>query len=105
MGRVFNIKRNNGLTWYIEYYYNGKQQRELVGKSRDGITASHAKEALKSRMGDIAKGKFDIAHTKQYPTFNRLLDKYLDWSANHKRSYSRDIVSSKHLSRFLVIRG
>ncbi|MFC1855970.1 tyrosine-type recombinase/integrase, partial [Thermodesulfobacteriota bacterium] len=68
--------------------------------TKDGITARHAKEALKSRMGDIAKGKFNLSQTKTYPLFNGIVDKYLEWSETHKRSAERDLTSSKHIKPF-----
>jgi integrase len=100
MGRVFNIKRKRSVTWYIEFYHDNKQHREKVGCSKDGIKEKHAKEALQARMGDIAKGKFDIAQTKTYPAFSKFMDKYLEWSESRKRSFKRDMTSSKHLRPF-----
>jgi integrase len=100
MGRAFERKGNKGSTWYIEYYYQGKQEREKVGRTKDGITEKQAKEALKARMGDIVKGKFDIAQTKSFPLFSKLMKDYLEWSTANKKAYERDFASAKHLSPF-----
>lgn len=100
MGRVFQRKGKTDSTWYIEYYYQGEQCREKVGRKKDGVTERMAKESLKSRMGDVAKGKFDIAQTKSYPTLNKLVTEYLEWSKVHKRSYERDAASAKHIKAY-----
>ena len=86
----------------IEYYDNGTQYREKVGRSKDGITESMAKKALQSRVGDITKGTFDLAKTKTYPLFSKLLKEYLEHSKTDKKlnSYRRDLVSSKHLFEY-----
>lgn len=100
MGSVFKRKGKKDVTWCIAYYHNGKQVREKVGTIKEGVTERQAKEALKARMGDIVKGKFDIAKTKSYPTFKQLMQEYLEWSESNKRSFERDISSSKHLLPF-----
>lgn len=96
MGRTFERKGKKGTTWYIEYYYQGKQYREKVGREKDGITKRMAKEALQSREGDKAKKKFDIAQTKTHPLFNQAIDEYLEL----KKYSRRDDISLNHLKPF-----
>jgi len=79
MGRVFQREGKKGSTWYVEYYVQGIQKRERVGRKQDGITERIAKEALKSRMGDISQGKFDLAQTKQYPLFSKAIAEYIEF--------------------------
>ena len=100
MGSIFKRKGKNDTTWYVSYYVEGRQCREKVGRQKDGITERMAKEALKSREGAIAQGRFDIAQTKTYPTFTKLIEQYLEWSKAHKKSYERDTTSVKHLRPF-----
>jgi integrase len=98
---VFTRKRSGGgLTWYIQYYYRGVVEREKVGRDTDGVTKTLAKKALATREGDIAKDKFDLARIKKYPIFSKLMDKYLEWSETHKRSFKRDLSTYKHLKPF-----
>jgi integrase len=98
---VFTRKRSGGgLTWYIQYYYRGVVEREKVGRDTDGVTKRFAEKALASRMGDIARGRFDIAQVRTYPRFRKVLDKYLEMSKTNKKSSDRDIVSANHLRSF-----
>jgi integrase len=99
MARVFKRKQKSWTTYFIEYYHEGTQYREKVGRSKDGITESMAKEALKSREGDIVKDKFDLAKTKTHPLFSKVMQEYLEHSKADKKpnSYRRDLISSKHL--------
>lgn len=100
MGSVFKREWKGGISWYISYYVNGKHVREKVGRQKDGVTERMAREALKSREGDISQGKFNLAQTKKYPVFDKAIEEYLAYSETHKRSYGRDITSSKHLKPF-----
>jgi len=100
MGSIYKRKGKNGTTWFISYYVNGRQYREKVGRHKDGITERMAREALKSREGAVAQGRFDIAQTKTYPTVDKLMEQYLEWSKAHKKSYERDTTSAKHVRPF-----
>ena len=100
MGSIYKRKGQKGVTWYISYYVSGKQHRERVGCQKDGTTERQAKEALKSRVGSIVQGKFDIAQTKSYQLFSKLIEQYLEYSKAHKKSYERDTTSVKHLKPF-----
>ena len=99
MARVFKRKQKSWTTYFIEYYHEGTQYRERVGRSKDGITQSMAKKALQSRMGDISKGTFQLAKAKTYPLFSKLMVEYLEYSKTHKatNTYNSNVVRSKHL--------
>ena len=99
MARVFKRKQKSWTTYFIEYYHEGTQHREKVGRSKDGITQSMAKKALQSRMGDISKGTFQLAKVKTYPLFRKLMVEYLEYSKTHKatNTYNSNVVRSKHL--------
>ncbi len=100
MGSIYKRTGKSGVTWYISYYVEGEQHRERVGRQKDGITERMAKEALKSREGAVAQGRFDLAQSKTYPQFTKLMEQYLDYSKAHKKSYERDTTSVKHLQPF-----
>lgn len=100
MGSVYSRKNKKGETWYVQYYFNSELVREKVGQSWKGVTRKQAVEALKSREGDIVQGRFNIAQTKSYPKFNITIEKYLDWSASHKRSHRQELYFAKQLTAF-----
>jgi len=87
--------------WYIDYYLpSGKRKREVV--SIQGIDPAHinredAKKALSIRKAEIAQGKFDIAQTEKRILFTKLVEKFLEYSKTNKKSYTRDITSSRVL--------
>jgi len=87
-------------TWFIRYSFNGRQVKEKVGA--DGpVTARMAKEALKARLGEIAKGKFSLAQAKAFPAFSKALDDFLELHKANLRpqSHKRDITASNHLKK------
>ena len=100
MGSIYSRKNMKGSTWYIQYYFNGEQVKEKVGSSWKGITRKQAVEALKSREGDIVQGRFNLAQAKQYQRISVVMERYLEWSANHKKSYKKEIYFARLLVRF-----
>ena len=48
------------ITYYIRYAYQGTDVKEKIGKKSRGFTREVAKEALRSRLGDIARGRFQL---------------------------------------------
>ena len=97
---VYSRKYKKGVTWYIRYNHNGEQIVEKVGRTIDGFTKKQAENALTSRRGDIVQGRFNVAQTRQYPRFNKLMAEYLEYSKMHKKAFRRDTVSAKHLLPF-----
>ena len=100
MGSIYSRKNKKGSTWYIQYYFNGEQIKEKVGSSWKGVTRKQAVEALKSREGDIVRGRFNIAQTRQYQRISVVMERYLEWSANHKKSYQKEIYFARLLVRY-----
>ncbi|MFA5780364.1 MAG: tyrosine-type recombinase/integrase [Elusimicrobiota bacterium] len=84
-----------GNNYYIDYYFNGRRKRELIG-----IDCKLAKLVLAKRKVQIAEGRFlDIkkdTKTKLYEIF----DDFLEYSKNSKKSYSRDLILVGHLKKF-----
>ncbi|MGE5444844.1 MAG: hypothetical protein ACM3SR_09620 [Ignavibacteriales bacterium] len=93
------FKKNN--RWYIDYYLpDGKRKREIVtipGVDPPKVTRQDAKKALSIRKSQIAQGKFDIAQTRTPILFEKLADRYLQYSKDNKRSWQRDLYSIKSL--------
>ncbi|MDA2920745.1 site-specific integrase [Desulfobacterota bacterium AH_259_B03_O07] len=92
-------KKNN--RWYIDYYQpDGKRKREVVtiqGVDPKHVNRQDAHKALSIRKAQIAEGKFEIAHTKKPILFDKFVERYLEYSKANKRSWTRDVVSSKSL--------
>lgn len=59
-----------------------------------------AEKALKSRIGEIVQGKFNLEQKKKPLQFKSLLEKYLVWAKDNHRSFQRDITISKVLENF-----
>lgn len=82
------FKKDN--RWYLDYYLpDGKRKREIVtipGADPSKITRKDALKALSIRNGQIAEGKFDIAQTRIPLLFEKLADRYLQYSQDNKRS-------------------
>ena len=55
---------------------------------------------MKSRIGEIVQGKFNLEQQKKPLQFKSLLEKYLIWAKDNHRSYQRDITISKVLGNF-----
>lgn len=87
--------------WYLDYYMpDGKRKREVVsiqGVDPSKITQRDALNALAVRKSAIAQGKFDIAQTERRILFTELVEKFLEYSKTNKKSYTRDITSSRVL--------
>jgi len=86
--------------WYIDYYLpGGKRRREVVTIPKvdpSNINRLDAEKALSIRKAEIAQGKFNISQTKPQVLFKKLCNRYLDYSKNNKRSWTRDQQSINH---------
>jgi hypothetical protein len=52
--------KNGDVTYYIRYQVDGTDIKQRVGRKSRGFTREMAKDALKSRLGDIAQRPFQI---------------------------------------------
>lgn len=93
------FKKDN--RWYIDYYLpDGKRKREIVtipSVDPSNIKRQDAIKALSIRKGQIAEGKFEIAQTRAPIQFEKLADKYIEYSKANKRAWQRDRQSIGHL--------
>ena len=88
------------ITYYIRYAFKGTDVKEKIGKKSRGFTREVAKQALKSRLGDIAKGRFNLGQTQRPHTFAELADQYHKHAAGYKASYSREKYSIEKLKEY-----
>jgi hypothetical protein len=63
---IYERKGKNGdVTYYIRYQADGTDIKERVGRKSRGFTREMAKGALKSRLGDIAQGHFNLEKVRK----------------------------------------
>ncbi|NUO79354.1 site-specific integrase [candidate division KSB1 bacterium] len=94
---VYRRKRQDGsVLWYIDFYVDGKRVRERVGESK-----TQAKAVLLKRKGEVVSGKFQLRDARKTPLLSEFAHDYLAWAKQHKRSWSRDEHSLKHLLKRL----
>ena len=82
--------------WYSDFWYEGKRYTKGWGK----INKSVAKEKEWLFRNEVASGQFE--KKKKNVLFEKLVEKYLDYSKVNKRpnSYRRDVTSTNHLLLF-----
>ena len=79
--------RHGAITYYIRYQFNGVDIKERVGKKSQGFTTELAKDALRSRLGDIARGQFNLEKTRRPVPFSRLAEQYREFVSGYKRGW------------------
>lgn len=89
-----------GNVWWIDYYLSGIRRREPVGK--DGIiTKGMAQGALRARLGEIAQGRYSLDKAKKPISFEKLVERFLEYSEANKRSWKRDICATDVFLKYL----
>ncbi len=96
MGTVFL----RGDSWVGEYKDRGKIKRKAFGK-KGIVTKTQAKEMLKKLEQRVKLGQYDMLDA-EIPTLNEFAEDYLKHVRDvvKKRSWSRDLLSLKHLKDF-----
>ena len=93
--------KDGDLTYYIRYQFSGKDVRERVGRKSRGFTREMAKEALKSRLGEIAQGRFNLGKTRKPVPFSALAERYREFGATTKRAWEDEkYVTEMFAQRF-----
>ena len=86
------------MTWYVRYTVSGQEVRERIGREADGVTRTHAKDALKARLGDLVRGRFRLPEARRPLPFRVLIKRYRE-KAEAKRSYARERYTLEALER------
>jgi integrase len=82
--------------YWIRYFYKGRIMREHVGPNR-----KTAEQALASRKGEVAQGRFKLEDVKPSVAFRAFMEEtYLPHAKDNKKSWDRDGRSAKHLVAF-----
>ena len=82
--------KNGDVTYYIRYQVDGTDIKERVGRKSRGFTKEMAKEALKSRLGDIAQGHFNLEKVRKPVPFSKLVEKYKEFAGGYKRGWETE---------------
>jgi len=87
---IYERKGQGGdVTYYIRYQFRGTDIKERVGRKSRGFTRATAKNALKSRLGDIARGQFSLEKTRRPVPFSTLLKQYEEYARTNWRDFKR----------------
>jgi integrase len=88
---IYERKGKNGdVTYYIRYQYQLTDIKERVGRKSRGFTRETAKDALKSRLGDIAKGHFNLEKVRKPVPFSKLAERYREFAGAYKRGWETE---------------
>jgi hypothetical protein len=88
---IYERKGKGGdVTYYIRYQYQLTDIKERVGRKSRRFARELAKEALKSRLGDIAKGHFNLEKVRKPVPFSKLAEKYREFAGGYKRGWETE---------------
>ncbi len=88
---IYERKGKHGdVTYYIRYQFHGKDVREKVGRKSRGFTRELAREALKSRLGEVAQGRFNLEKTRKPVPFSKLVERYREYASSYKRAWDEE---------------
>ena len=79
--------RHGDVTFYIRYQFDGTDVKERVGRKSRGFTREMAKSALRSRLGEIAQGRFNLARTRKPVPFSKFVERYKEFAGAYKRGW------------------
>jgi integrase len=79
----------------------GSGHEELIRRVIVRLASSYGRYGYRRITALLrAEGKFEIAQTKKPVLFDKLVERYLEYSKGIKKSYTRDITSTKALLNF-----
>jgi integrase len=91
LGRTYQ----RGQTWWIAYYFRGKQQRE----SSHSTNENEAIKLLKKRLGEMGRGRV-MVNEEKVAFVDMAADLERDYEINKKRSLRSAQLSVHHLTKF-----
>src|SRR5262245_40725229 len=84
---IYRRRFHHGVTWYIRFTFQGREVKERVGREGDGITRRLATDALKARLGDIARGRFRLPKARGPVLVREVIARYRTYAEAHHRGY------------------
>jgi integrase len=94
--------KNGDVTYYIRYKFQRTDKKERLGSKSRGFTREMAKEALRSRLGDIARGQFNLDKTRRPIPFSKLVEDYREYGASAKRAWNKEKHITERFGRHFV---
>ena len=82
--------RNGDVIYYIRYQVDGTDIKERVGRKSRGLTREMAKEALTSRLGDVARGHFNLEKVRKPVPFSKLSECHREFASGYKRGWQEE---------------
>ena len=79
--------KSGDVTYYIRYQYERTDIKERVGRKSRGFTREMAKDALKSRLGDVARGQLNLEKVRKPVPFSKLAERYREFAGGYKRGW------------------
>ncbi len=89
------VYKRNGR-YYLDYRINGRRHRKAAGTSK-----RQAEELLVQEVARARKGNGRLTATSRQLTLDEFIERYLAYSKAQKRSWTRDVTSTRNLSRHL----
>ncbi len=97
MASVFKRTTKKGHTWYIQYRDpDGKKVRKAI----EVKTKREAEIKLAQVIQELNDGSYQARRQQENVWFFEICDDFLDYGRQHKRSFSRDELTIKHLKTF-----
>jgi integrase len=87
---IYRRSFRHGVTWYLRYFVAGQEVKERLGRESDGFTRTTAKQALQTRLADIARGTFRLPQARTAVPFRLLAERYREYAAPTKRSFAKE---------------
>src|SRR5688572_28357938 len=85
------------------YERRARMGGNLLHPISGGFTRELAKEALKSRLGDVARGHFNLEKTRRPIPFSNFAERYREFASGYKREWYEENTSSKSLQHCSAI--
>ena len=86
-----------GNSWYYRFQLNGQEYYRACKGAVDKKTALEYEAIVKS---EIMKGNLGILDNKPKPLLKQLINLYLQYSETNKKSYDRDVYSTKMILKY-----
>ena len=88
--------RKRGKKYYIDVYYKGTRIRECVGESK-----RLAERVCAKRKSELVENKFFDKRKVSKTKLSKLVELYLEYSRAYKKSYKRDLTSTRTLLKYM----
>ena len=99
VGVYYHTAKDGTKTFHIRGKIKGKNYTEVIGSTREGITAQYASNVRSKKHGIIKLGEDSPLHTVTVYTFNEASDLYFHATRHKKNTANSQSVYTKHLQQ------